>query len=244
MDGTTVSIVVPTLREAANLRPLAARIAGALAGTGIAWELLLVDDDSDDGSTVVAAELAKQLPVRMEVRRGVPPDLSRAVLEGMARSRFDRIVVMDADLSHPPESIPDLLEELDADCDMVVGSRYLGGASTPDDWGWFRVLNSRLATLLAAPLVTCSDPMAGFFAVDRRVLPDLATLRPIGYKIGLELMVRGRLRVREVPIAFDDRLRGRSKLGWRQRLDYLRHLGRLYLHVLAGKVTRRSGPRR
>ena len=76
MDGTMVSIVVPTLREAANLRPLAERIAGALAGTGIAWELLLVDDDSGDGSTVVAAELAKQLPVRMEVRRGVPPDLS------------------------------------------------------------------------------------------------------------------------------------------------------------------------
>ena len=244
MDGTMVSIVVPTLREAANLRRLAERIAGALARTGLAWELLLVDDDSDDGSTVVAAELAKRLPVRMEVRRGVPPDLSRAVLEGMARSRFDRIVVMDADLSHPPERIPDLLAALNADCDLVVGSRYLGGASTPGDWGWSRALNSRIATLLAAPLVTCSDPMAGFFAVDRRVLPDLATLRPIGYKIGLELMVRGRLRVREVPIAFDDRLRGHSKLGWRQRLDYLRHLGRLYLHVLAGKVTRRSAPHR
>ena len=244
MNGTSVSIVVPTLREAANLTPLAERVAGTLAGTVITWELLLVDDDSDDGSMAVAAELAKKWPVRMEVRRGVPPDLSRAVLEGMTRSRFDRIVVMDADLSHPPERIPDMLRALNADCDMVVGSRYIGGASTPGDWGLSRALNSRVATLLAAPLVTCSDPMAGFFAVDRRALPDLATLRPIGYKIGLELMVRGRMRVGEVPIAFDDRRRGKSKLGWRQRLDYLRHLGRLYLHVFAGKVTGRPAPRR
>ena len=80
---------------------------------------------------------------------------------------------------------------------MVVGSRYVAGASTAGDWGLTRVLNSRLATLFAAPLVRCSDPMAGFFGVDRSPLPDLASLRPVGYKIGLELMVRGRLRVGE-----------------------------------------------
>ena len=235
--------MAPTLREAANLTSLAERIAGALAGRGMAWELLLVDDDSRDGSEAVAAGLAARLPVRMHVRRGAPPDLSRAVLDGIARCRYDRIVVIDADLSHPPERIPDLLAGLDGDCDMVVGSRYVPGASTDQEWGRARALNSRIATLLAAPLVTCSDPMAGFFAVDRRALPDLAALRPVGYKIGLELMVRGRLRVGEAPIAFDDRRRGRSKLGWRQRLDYLRHLGRLYAHV-AGRALRRPGARR
>ena len=235
--------MAPTLREAANLTPLAERIAGALAGRGMAWELLLVDDDSRDGSEAVAAGLAARLPVRMHVRRGAPPDLSRAVLDGIARCRYDRIVVIDADLSHPPERIPDLLAGLDGDCDMVVGSRYVPGASTDEEWGRARALNSRIATLLAAPLVACSDPMAGFFAVDRRALPDLAALRPVGYKIGLELMVRGRLRVGEAPIAFDDRRRGRSKLGWRQRLDYLRHLGRLYAHV-AGRALRRPGARR
>ena len=239
----SVSIVVPTLREAANLSRLAERIAGALAEKGIAWDLLFVDDDSDDGSAAVVAELAERLPVRMKVRRGVAPDLSRAVLAGIAESRHDRIVVMDADLSHPPERIPDLLATLDAGCDMVVGSRYVPGASTAAEWGLSRVLNSHIATVLAAPLVACSDPMAGFFAVDRRALPDPATLRPVGYKIGLELMVRGRLRVREVPIAFDDRRRGKSKLGWRQRLAYLRHLGRLYAHVLCRRP-RGSTPRR
>ena len=240
--GGAVSIVAPTLREAANLRPLAERVAGALAGRGLAWELLLVDDDSGDGSEAVAAELGRRLPVRMEVRRGAAPDLSRAVLDGIAKSRFDRVVVMDADLSHPPERIPDLLAGLDGDCDMVVGSRYVPGASTAGDWGRARMLNSRVATLLAAPLAGCADPMAGFFAVDRRALPPLSTLRPIGYKIGLELMVRGRLRVREVPIAFADRRRGRSKLDWRRQLDYLRHLGRLYAHVAARAL--RPGPRR
>ena len=121
---------VPTLREVANLRPLAWRVAGALADSGIAWELLLVDDDSRAGSEAVAAELGKRLPVRMAVRRRVRADLSHAVLDGIALGRYDRIVVMDADLSHPPERIPDLLAGLDAGCDMVVGSRYAASATT------------------------------------------------------------------------------------------------------------------
>ena len=145
-NGTAVSIVVPTLREAANLRPLAGRVAGALADSGVAWELLLVVDASRDGSEAVAAELGKRLPVRMAVRRGVRADLSHAVLDGIALGRYDRIVVMDADLSHPPERIPDLLAGLDAGCDMVVGSRYTAGASTAREWGLARVLNSRVAT--------------------------------------------------------------------------------------------------
>ena len=235
--------MVPTLREAANLRPLAESVDRALAGAGVEWELLFVDDDSDDGSNAVAAGLAGRLPVRMVVRRAARPDLSLAVIEGIAHSRFDRIVVMDADLSHPPERIPALLAALDGDCDMAVGSRYVPGASTAGDWGLARALNSRVATLLAAPLAPCADPLAGFFAVDRRALPDPGTLRPVGFKIGLELMVRGRLRVREVPIAFADRRRGQSKLRWRQQLDYLRHLGRLYAHV-AGRTPRRPPTRR
>ena len=209
------------------------RIARALADTGIAWELLFVDDDWGDDSTGIAAALAAEgLPVRMTVRRGARPDLSRAVIEGIARSRFDRIVVMDADLSHPPERTPELVAMLNGDCDMVVGSRYASGASTAGNWGLACVVNSSVATLLAAPLVQCGDPMAGFFAVDRRALADLAAPCPVGFKIGIELTVRGGLRVRETPIAFADRRRGKSKLGWRQQLAYLRHLGRLYVHVL------------
>ncbi|MDE0420329.1 MAG: glycosyltransferase family 2 protein [Gammaproteobacteria bacterium] len=236
-DLKAASIVVPTYREASNLRALAKRVAAAMAGSGWTWELILVDDDSADGSIEITNELAGRLPVRMEVRRGVPRDLSAAVLEGIGLARFDRIVVMDADLSHPPERIPDLLCALDGGADMVVGSRYAPGGEIDQGWSAWRHLNSRLATLLARPLVACKDPLAGFFALDRNTLPDLGRLYPIGYKIGLELMVRGRLRVAEVPIAFSDRVLGTSKLNWRQQFNYLRHVHRLYLFRY-GRVAR------
>ena len=228
--GATLSIVVPTFREADNIPALAEHIDAALSSSGIEWELLLVDDDSGDGSEDVAAELARRLPVRMLVRRDPPRDLSLAVIEGIRQCRFDRLVVMDADLSHPPESIVDLLAALDDDCDMVIGSRYAPGGAVDRSWGLYRVLNSRLATLLARPLVGHADPMSGFFATRRSALPDLPTVRPMGYKIALDLMVRGRLRVREVPIAFRDRSLGDSKMNWRQQIRFLRHLSRLYNH--------------
>ena len=233
-DLGAASIVVPTYREASNLRPLAMRVAAAMASGGWTWELILVDDDSADGSIEIANELAGRLPVRMDVRRGVPRDLSAAVLRGIQLARFDRIVVMDADLSHPPERIPDLLGALDGCADIVVGSRYAPGGEIDRGWSAWRHLNSRFATLLARPLVACTDPLAGFFVLARNTLPDPERLYPIGYKIGLELMVRGRLRVAEVPIEFSDRVRGVSKLNWRQQFNYLRHVHRLYLFRYGG----------
>ena len=230
----SVSVIVPTFREAANIPQLVERVDVALSGHGIEWELLLVDDDSDDGSEAIVAALSQRLPVRMEVRRGLPRDLSLAVLDGIRHSRFDCLVVMDADLSHPPESIVDLLGALDDGCDMVVGSRYVPGGAVDHVWSLWRFLNSRLATLLTLPLVNCADPMSGFFALHRRALPDLEALRPIGYKIGLELMVRGELRVREAPIGFRDRDQGSSKMNWRRQLEFLRHLYRLYNYRFDG----------
>jgi dolichol-phosphate mannosyltransferase len=229
-----VSIVVPTFREAANIPRLAERIHAALSETGITWELLLVDDNSEDGSEAVVAELSHRLPVRMVTRRQPPRDLSLSVIEGIRLCRFDRLVVMDADLSHPPERIADLLAALDGDCDLVIGSRYAPGGLIDRTWSPWRHLNSRVATSMALPLVSCSDPMAGFFATDRRLLPDLQGLQPIGYKIALELMVRGRLRVKELSIDFRDRSLGSSKMNWKQQLNYLRHLYRLYLYKFGG----------
>ena len=235
-----VSIVVPTLREAANLPALAWRLHAALSGKAIEWELLLVDDDSRDGSEAVAAALARRLPVRRQTRRGVRRDLSLSVLLGMRLARFDTVVVMDADLSHPPERIADLLAALAAGCDMAVGSRYVPGARVHGGWDRWRRLVSWAGSLLARPLADCRDPLSGFFATDRRLLGDLDELRPVGYKIALELMVRRRLRVREVAIWFGDRNRGASKMGWRTLLDFLRHLGRLYAWRLAEAVRGRN----
>ena len=234
--GQSVSIVVPTYREAENIPALAERVHAALSDTGIEWELILADDSSDDGSETVVAELARRLPIRMETRRERFRDLSRSVLFAIPLARYDRVVVMDADLSHPPERIVDLLRELDGECDMVIGSRYAPGGLVDRAWSPWRFLYSRLATLLARPLADCADPMSGFFAIDRRAMPDPDNLRPIGFKIALELMVRGRLRVREVPIDFRDRNRGRSKLGARQQLQLARHLYRLHAFARGGPV--------
>ncbi len=102
------------------------------------------------------------------------------------------------------------------------------GAGTAEEWGWFRWLNSRVATLLARPFTSVSDPMSGFFAFPRRVLEGAAPLNPIGYKIGLEVLVKGRCRnVVEIPIFFDQRHRGKSKLTLREQWRYLLHLRRL-----------------
>ena len=241
----SVSVVVPTFREAAGLRALVERVQGALSGYGSEWELLLVDDDSGDGSEDVVAALGRSAPVRLYVRCEPPRDLSLSVLLGIRLARFDRVVVMDADLSHPPERIPDLLGALDTGAELALGSRYVPGASVDRGWSRGRRLSSRLATTLAQPLVTCADPLSGFFAADRRRLPAPERLRPGGYKIALELMVRGRLRVTEVPIVFNDRRIGSSKMSWRTLAAYLRQLARLYGFRLAGAMHRSGrGPRR
>ncbi|MCY4460949.1 MAG: glycosyltransferase family 2 protein [Albidovulum sp.] len=228
-NASAVSVVVPTFREAGNLEALVSRLDLALSEAVPAWEILVVDDDSGDGIEEVAAKLAESLPVRLEIRSAPRRDLSLSVLRGLELAKYDRIVVMDADLSHPPEMIPEMLSRLGDQKSMVLGSRYLPGSSLDEKWGADRFLQSRLATILTKPLVKCADPMSGFFAVDRRWLPELSALRPIGFKIGLEIMVRCDLPVSEIPIHFQDRSVGRSKMNARQQINYLRHLWRLYL---------------
>jgi dolichol-phosphate mannosyltransferase len=123
-----------------------------------------------------------------------------------------------------------MLKKLDEGADFVVGSRYAPGGTTSDDWGVFRWLNSRVATLLARPLTTVRDPMAGFFMLRRKTFEAGREFNPVGYKIGLELIVKcGCERVVEVPIHFEDRRFGESKLTFKQQLLYLQHLRRLYV---------------
>ena len=224
----SVSIVVPTYREAANIPALVDRLQKSMARSGGEWELILVDDDSGDGSASIVANLAQSCPVRLEIRRDASRDLSLSVLRGFQLASYETLVVLDADLSHPPERIADLLAALGDECDMVVGSRYMPGGTVDPNWSWWSLLHSRLATALAAPLTSCADPMSGFFAVRRSALPAWSSLHPIGYKIGLELMVRGQLRTKEVPIDFSDREGGQSKVNCNVRVAFLRHLYRLF----------------
>jgi len=225
-----VSVVVPTYLEARNLPELVARVCGALARAALPAEVLVVDDDSPDDTAAVCAALAREHPVRLEVRRN-ERGLSSAVLHGLRRASGDVFVVMDGDLSHPPERVPELVAALaDPDIDFVLGSRYARGGTTDEAWGWFRRLNSRGATLLARPFTRAKDPMSGFFALRRETFQRCARLDPVGYKIGLELIVKGGCRrIREVPIHFARRLHGKSKMTLKEQVDYLRHLRRLFV---------------
>ncbi len=229
LSALDVSIIVPTLNEADNLPELARRIDAAMSAR--AYEIIIADDNSRDRTPDVCAELSKTYPLRLLVRTHPTNGLSGAVLHGMAAARGQFLAVMDADLQHPPERLPALIEPLQTgQADFVIGSRYMPGGSTEAEWGFFRRLNSKVATMLARPFAgKTTDPMAGFFALKRETYTGAKQLTPLGYKIALELMCKcGAQSVAEIPIHFATRLKGESKLSLKQQFRYLEHLSRLY----------------
>lgn len=222
-------MIVPTYDEKDNLDELVRRISASLESAGLEPELVIVDDDSPDGTGERAEELAKTHRMKV-VHRSGKLGLSSAVLEGFAAATGDILVVMDADLSHPPEKIPEMVARIaDGKAEMVVGSRHVPGGSI-ENWPFYRKLVSKGATLLARPLTKVKDPMSGFFAIKRSVIEGVE-LDPVGYKIGLEILVKGKYsNVVEVPIRFANRKAGKSKLGGAVMLRYIDHVSTLYEH--------------
>ena len=208
------------------------RLAAALAVS--TWELIIVDDGSPDGTADLAESYADVHPVRV-VRRPGKAGLASAVLAGFAQARGDVLVVMDADLSHPPEAVPRLVSAIDDGADLAVGSRYVAGGGT-EDWPLRRRVVSRAACLIGNVLVPIRDCTSGFFAIRRSAL-DGVTLNPIGFKIGFEVMARAHYKkVMEIPYVFRDRELGKSKFGRREVMQYLVQLGQ----VARDKVLRRA----
>ena len=232
----TVTIVVPTYDERDNIEPLVSRLFAAVDPQRC--NLIVVDDDSPDGTAEEVARLADRYATRC-LRRTAERGLATAVIAGMREADGDLILVMDADLSHPPEAIPAMLAAMDdPGVDMVVGSRFVPGGEVDLHWPPHRRLNSWVARMMARPLTPVKDMMAGFFCVRRERL-ELDRLRPVGYKIALELIVRHRWKnVVEVPISFADRMAGQTKLNLAEQLRYLRHLHRLYWYALFGRKTK------
>jgi len=193
------------------------------------FEMIIVDDNSPDGTGAHAEELGKTYNVKV-IHRAGKLGLSTAVLDGVQASEGTIIVVMDADLSHPPEKISEMVERIaKGGADMVIGSRYVEGGRV-ENWPFHRKIISKTATLLAKGLTKVKDPMSGFFAVRREAIEGV-TLDPVGYKIGLEVLVKGKIsKVEEVPITFADRKHGQSKLGASVTLKYIDHCIRLYEH--------------
>ena len=225
----SVSVIVPTYKEIENLPLLTERLEKVRQKHLLSLELLIMDDDSQDGTKELVSSMDKDwitLVVRKKNR-----GLSRAVLEGLRLARGDVLVVMDADLSHPPEQIPEMLVALGKGTDFVMGSRYTTGGLTDASWSLFRWLNSRVATIFARPFTSVKDPMSGFFALPRKTFESACELNPIGYKIGLELMVKCNLhRIEEIPIHFKNRQFGQSKLTLREQMKYIQHLCRLFIY--------------
>ena len=225
-----ISIVIPTYNESENLPILIEKISGVMDGSKIPGNIIVVDDDSPDGTWKTALELKKTFKNLEVLRRQDKRGLSSAVLEGFSMSKSPILGVMDADLSHPPEKIPELVEPIiKGHADITIGSRYIDEGGT-EKWSAGRRIYSKIATLLVLGLTKVKDPMSGFFFLRREVIEN-RELNPLGFKIGLEILVRGDYEnVTEVPILFGDRIHGESKLGRGVVFDYLIHVSNLYIY--------------
>jgi dolichol-phosphate mannosyltransferase len=237
-DGRDLSIIVPTYNERERLEELVAAVSAVFREHAIDGEVVVVDDDSPDGTGVIAEALAARYPVQV-VHRAGKQGLGSAVIAGFARARGAMLGVMDADLSHPPSVLPGLVAALRAlDVDIVVGSRYIpGGASK--NWPMARLAMSRFACLLARPLTPVHDATSGLFVVKREAIEGVQ-ISAAGFKICLELLIRSRIRsVAEIPYVFADRAAGESKMTLREALGYFVQLRDLYvLQFLRGGKSR------
>ncbi|MGW0701382.1 glycosyltransferase [Streptomyces sp. NPDC002867] len=225
-----VTLVIPTFNESGNIRELLRRLTESVPSR-MPCEVVFVDDSTDDTPDVIRAA-AQDCPFPVSVLHRDEPagGLGGAVVEGMKQAGSDWIVVMDADLQHPPALVPELVAAGErASADLVVASRYIRGGSREGLAGGYRIAVSRGATWLTKGLFPgrlrgISDPMSGFFAIRRSVVTP-GVLRPLGYKILLELAVRCRPEtVAEVPFVFQDRFAGESKSTAREGMRFLGHL--------------------
>lgn len=219
-----VSIIVPTLNEAENIDLLLERIYAVERLREFDLEVVFSDGASTDRTCEHIEKWQSSKNIRL-VHNQFNSGLSAAVMAGARVAKGEFVIVMDADLSHPPEVIPDMLESLlSGEFDMVIGSRYVKGGDTPE-WPRGRKISSQLATFPARLLTDVKDPLAGFIGVKRDRLASM-NRDVCGFKIGLELLATSedKLRVKEIPIIFRDRCHGASKMGLHVVLDYCRQL--------------------
>ncbi|RPJ60272.1 MAG: polyprenol monophosphomannose synthase, partial [Acidobacteria bacterium] len=222
-----LSIVIPTYNERERLEDVVAAVAGAFSAHRIDGEVVVVDDNSPDGTGSLADALASRYPVRA-VHRPAKLGLGSAVIDGFAAAGGRALGVMDADMSHPPSIVPALLAVLQAlDVDLVVGSRYVSGGAWRN-WPFPRVIMSRVACALARPLTPVRDAMSGLF-IARREAVEGVRIEAAGFKIGLELLLRSRISsVAEIPYEFADRVGGQSKMSTREAVAFLFQLRTTY----------------
>lgn len=236
---TVLSMVIPTYNERERLAELVRAICQVYRDHRINGEVVIVDDNSPDGTGAEAERLALEYPVRV-IHRSGKLGLGTAVIEGFARAQSPIVGVMDGDLSHPPALLPQMLSVLlDEPVDFVVGSRYVPGGGCRD-WALVRRLLSRIACVLARPVTPVRDATSGFFLV-RKPAATNVQLEAGGFKICLELLVRGHATsVAEVPYVFVGREVGKSKMNVAEAVGYFKQLADLctYRYLGNGKGKR------
>lgn len=216
-----VSIVIPTYNEAKNLPLLAEEIFGVVDRNQFDVELIIVDDNSPDGTGAVADDLAKKYPIQV-IHRAGKLGLGSAVREGFAKSNREVLGVMDADLSHDPQHLNQMLSLL-SEYDLVVGSRFEQG-STVEQWKWWRRIISQVGVFVTYMLTGVKDPLSGFFFFRRFILANVE-LSTTGYKILLEILVKGNhKKVKEIPFRFRIRKFSTSKLDKKEYWLFLKQI--------------------
>ncbi|WP_449417597.1 glycosyltransferase [Phormidium nigroviride] len=228
------SLVIPTYNESKNVKAIVAQLSQLLdSKIPGEYELILVDDNSPDRTWEVAQGIMADYPQLRVMRRQEERGLSTAVIRGWQVARGEVLGVIDADLQHPPETLLELLGEIERGADLAVASRHVaeGGVS---DWSVVRRVLSRGAqtiglVILPGVVGRVSDPMSGYFMVRRDCIVG-KKMNPTGYKILIEVLGRGNIRwIGEVGYVFQERQEGESKVTWKQYVEYLQHLLRLRL---------------
>jgi len=244
-ENILLSLVIPTYKERDNIKNVVT-ILSQLLDESIPgdYELIVVDDDSPDHTWQVAESLTREYQQLRVMRRQNERGLSSAVIRGWQAARGRVLGVIDGDLQHPPEVLTQLLRAIQKGADMAVGSRHVDGGGV-SSWSFVRRFLSRGAQLLGLIILPdvlsrVSDPMSGYFMVRRSSIAGV-TLNPVGYKILLEVIGRGKIgEIAEVGYVFSERVKGESKVTSKQYIDYIQHLLRLRLATgRLGKISQR-----
>jgi hypothetical protein len=228
--GLPFSIVIPTYNEAGGIERLLRALGNLFAENGLDGEIVVVDDNSPDGTGAIVDRLASELPVRCLHRPG-KLGLSSGVIDGwkFARQSSQALGAMDADFSHDIAILPQMVKALESgEYGLAIGSRYVQGGGI-ENWPKRRIITSRVACTLARPLTNVKDITSGYFLVKREALNGVE-LDPIGFKIGLEVVAKAHYgRAIEIPYVFKDRTVGESKLNQSEIFNYLKQLRKLYV---------------
>jgi len=217
------SIVIPTYNESSNIEKVIGKISSVLSN---GYEIIVVDDNSPDGTAEIAKSLSNKYPVNVVVRNK-KSGLASAILTGFKYAKGEILGVIDADLQHPPELMLRLIEKIEDGYDIAIASRYVDGGGV-EGWTFFRRIVSKGAIALAKPLTKVRDPMSGYFFLRKGIIHNISFTSK-GFKLLLEILVKGNYRnIAEVPYVFTKRMTGNSKLGIGEYWQYLKLLGHLY----------------